>query len=869
VLDPYGKTESLASASGGTLGGYQSFISQVLEPSQKGLDALAQTFAKESNTIQKNGIDGYGQMGQDLFAFDPKASSPSAGITLAINDGMRVATAGQFRVSEGNTNITTTRASVSFKGSTPASQLSNTHFVNNPNASSGLTFKVDGAREYAAVTTLSAGVKAAFYLDQAEPGQQLQVITRDGRQVLGQSLTETQKFQLLTPANGFAANATYSDQYLNKSGVNAYRGLDMFYGAKADVLYAQNFDQYGAPGQPIPMPATMESARISSSENRIAEGAFVLNGVKLDALNPTTDAQGNITAGWTATDVRDWINAKSDQTNIHAEVFSEVKVPTSKIDVSLGLTLNGISVGTPSVTEKNAPDYSSLTWLVNAINSKCSPNLSATTNASGELVLKDVNANPITINANVGTKQPGLNAFNMPTGTYDPQVRMVQVVRDMHVPATNLDYNKPLEINGVNFSEAAYDLAASGVSSVQFGVPSTTVQVNPGTPAQLVTALNANTDFAKSYKASISLAGRLTISPLGANVSDADIANAMRVTTDGVVQAPQTKIKDMAGLIARINLKQAETGVVASVDENLDLQFSTTVADDPTGTKTISIGPGKDATGAYVANALGLEPKDYGVPERLTSVLSYGQTQTDIRLTFGKYTEGNPPVTKFGDPSELSAVGFRTGAYIEGGNPDDLLLFVTGKGSANVSVGFSGQPDNPRDSLRQQSLLVKFIAADRYNIIDTKTGTVLADRQYDPATLEPVVEFNGLQIKLTHAPSVGDSYKIDGNQDGLGNNTNMLDMVDLNKKPTDNGKTIANTYIDQINNVGNLAQQANITQQAMTVVNDQAIAARDKVSGVNLDEEASALIRYQQAYQACAKALQISGQLFDTIEQIR
>jgi type II secretory ATPase GspE/PulE/Tfp pilus assembly ATPase PilB-like protein len=38
----------------------------------------------------------------------------------------------------------------------------------------------------------------------------------------------------------------------------------------------------------------------------------------------------------------------------------------------------------------------------------------------------------------------------------------------------------------------------------------------------------------------------------------------------------------------------------------------------------------------------------------------------------------------------------------------------------------------------------------------------------------------------------------------------MLDMVELNKKPTANGKTIANTYIDQINNVGNLAQQAMI-----------------------------------------------------------
>jgi flagellar hook-associated protein FlgK len=116
---------------------------------------------------------------------------------------------------------------------------------------------------------------------------------------------------------------------------------------------------------------------------------------------------------------------------------------------------------------------------------------------------------------------------------------------------------------------------------------------------------------------------------------------------------------------------------------------------------------------------------------------------------------------------------------------------------------------------------------------------------------------------------VGDSYAVDGNFDGLGNNVNMLDMVDLNKKPVNGNKTIANTYVDQINSVGNLAQQAIITQQALEVVNDQAVSARDKVSGVNLDDEAAALIRYQQAYQASAKALQVSGQLFDAIVQIR
>ena len=83
------------------------------------------------------------------------------------------------------------------------------------------------------------------------------------------------------------------------------------------------------------------------------------------------------------------------------------------------------------------------------------------------------------------------------------------------------------------------------------------------------------------------------------------------------------------------------------------------------------------------------------------------------------------------------------------------------------------------------------------------------------------------------------------------------------------GKTFAASYIDQVNDMGNIALQASIAKSALTVVHDQAVAARDQVSGVSLDQEAADLIRYQQAYQASAKILQIASQLFDSILQVR
>ena len=129
-------------------------------------------------------------------------------------------------------------------------------------------------------------------------------------------------------------------------------------------------------------------------------------------------------------------------------------------------------------------------------------------------------------------------------------------------------------------------------------------------------------------------------------------------------------------------------------------------------------------------------------------------------------------------------------------------------------------------------------------------------------------EGDALVVVVQERPSI-ESFTIDGNEDGVGNNQNMIAMSDLAKKQIAGGKTLANNYLDQVNDVGNLAQQAKITQQALTVVKDQAVQSRDKISGVNLDDEAAELIRFQQAYQASAKALQVSSQLFDAILQVR
>jgi flagellar hook-associated protein 1 FlgK len=67
-----------------------------------------------------------------------------------------------------------------------------------------------------------------------------------------------------------------------------------------------------------------------------------------------------------------------------------------------------------------------------------------------------------------------------------------------------------------------------------------------------------------------------------------------------------------------------------------------------------------------------------------------------------------------------------------------------------------------------------------------------------------------------------------------------------------------------VNFVGNKAREAQISNSAADAAVQQATNQQQSVSGVNLDEEAANLLRYQQAYQAAGKVVQMASTLFDT-----
>ena len=244
-------------------------------------------------------------------------------------------------------------------------------------------------------------------------------------------------------------------------------------------------------------------------------------------------------------------------------------------------------------------------------------------------------------------------------------------------------------------------------------------------------------------------------------------------------------------------------------------------------------------------------------------------TTQDIRLGLGAN----------GTPADLKRLGFDTTLSIEGSTPDDLLVFVTdtaipvnATSSVSVQAQFTDIAGEMKQALRASQLKVSFTSNTQYRIIDTRTQSVLAERTLvpDPLSPTPSLTYRGLKLEFSTAPKQGDEFTIDGNRDGIGNNETMLAMVALeNERLMPGGLTITEAYIERVNQVGNVARQAAIAEQALNVVYQQAQEARDGISGVSLDEEASSLVRFQQAYQANAKVMQTAMALFDAILQVR
>lgn len=135
-----------------------------------------------------------------------------------------------------------------------------------------------------------------------------------------------------------------------------------------------------------------------------------------------------------------------------------------------------------------------------------------------------------------------------------------------------------------------------------------------------------------------------------------------------------------------------------------------------------------------------------------------------------------------------------------------------------------------------------------------------------PYTAGAKMTFQGIEIEITGNPANNDKFTISPGS-GVGDARNGVLLAGLQTKNIldDGHATFQASYAQMVNFVGNKTREVQIAGAAADTTVEQAQAARDSVSGVNLDEEASNLLRYQQAYQASGKVIQVASELFDTL----
>jgi flagellar hook-associated protein 1 FlgK len=213
-----------------------------------------------------------------------------------------------------------------------------------------------------------------------------------------------------------------------------------------------------------------------------------------------------------------------------------------------------------------------------------------------------------------------------------------------------------------------------------------------------------------------------------------------------------------------------------------------------------------------------------------------------IKPTSGAITPMRVLVT---DPSDIAAAAPVVGS-----------ASTTNRGNGTITAGEVLNSTNP--ALRNNATIT-FTSATQYQISGDPTVYT-----YTPGAN---IDANGWRVQINGTPAVGDTFTVRDNSNGVGDNRNALAMSGFMSEPVmNNGTTSLSSGIGQfVGDVGVKTNQAQVTRDAQKVVADEAQASMQSVSGVNLDEEAANLLRYQQAYMAISQMIRVADTVFQSV----
>jgi len=335
-----------------------------------------------------------------------------------------------------------------------------------------------------------------------------------------------------------------------------------------------------------------------------------------------------------------------------------------------------------------------------------------------------------------------------------------------------------------------------------------------------------------------------------------------------------------------------------------------TVAQDD-GSLNVFIGRGQPLVTGSVAETLATQTDpDLGSTSIVTlSAFVAGSSDVSDFLTGGKLGAALTVTDEVVNPTRrelnLLAVGFAetVNAIQEGG--DDLqgvngtALFTETEGVVKTAPSVDDSTANSGNAAVTFTVTdAKLLTGDSYRVDYTATGVNLRNLTTDavitlgasPATVDGVQITYTAQVATGGAgANQGDAFIVDpvfqasrflevkiddpakiaaaSNGGAAGNNSNMLAMIELRDQSLLKGNTATygEVYNNLLSDVAVRTQRAQSSAETETALLGSALDRQSSLQGVNLDEEAANLVRYQQAYQAAAQIVAVANEVFDTL----
>jgi flagellar hook-associated protein 1 FlgK len=200
------------------------------------------------------------------------------------------------------------------------------------------------------------------------------------------------------------------------------------------------------------------------------------------------------------------------------------------------------------------------------------------------------------------------------------------------------------------------------------------------------------------------------------------------------------------------------------------------------------------------------------------------------------------------DPSKIAAAS-------------PLVASATAGNTGSASIASATVPDT--SAYTRGNYTLSFTSPTAYAVTDA-SGNPVSTGTYTAGT---PITFNGISVALTGTPAAGDSFAIDDNANGTGDNSNALKLAGILNQNVLNGgaESLSGAVNSYVGTVGLLTSQVQNGATAQQSVMQSAQSAQQSVSGVNLDQEAANLVQYQQAYQAAAQVIAASNTLFNSL----